>query len=125
MEGMLRSSLCSIFVFGIPNDLLQQILTGDSKEERGIESLSQLPLHGFINDIAIGPKARFCVVAVGQEPRLGRWERVSKAKNRFGIIQLRRDESDSDEETPDTEQTKVVNDDASGSDESSEESIPE
>jgi hypothetical protein len=73
-------------------------LTGSTKEDRGIEALSRVPLHGFINDIAIGPKARFCVAAVGQEPRLGRWDRVSKAKNRFGIIQLRCDESESDED---------------------------
>jgi ribosomal RNA-processing protein 9 len=77
---------------------LWKTLTGSTKEDRGIEALSRVPLHGFINDIAIGPKARFCVAAVGQEPRLGRWDRVSKAKNRFGIIQLRCDESESDED---------------------------
>lgn len=96
------------------------MLTGVSKDERGIESLSQVPLHGFINDIAVGPKARFCVVAVGQEPRLGRWDRVSRAKNRFGIVQLRREESYSDDESPDTGPNKAANSDASSADESSE-----
>ena len=86
---------CAYILFTL---FLAQTLTGSTKEERGIEALSRVPLHGFINDIAIGPKARFCVAAVGQEPRLGRWDRVSKAKNRFGIIQLRCDESESDED---------------------------
>ena len=57
-------------------------------DERGLEPLTKVPVHGFINDIAVGPKAKFCVVAVGQEPKLGRWDRVPKAKNRFGIVKL-------------------------------------
>lgn len=71
-----------------------------------MEVLTQIPLHGFINDVAVGPKAHFCVVAVGQEPRLGRWDRVSKAKNRFGIVQLRRDESDGDSDDEDVSESE-------------------
>lgn len=68
-----------------------------------MEAMAQIPLHGFINSIAIGPKAKFAVVAVGQEHRLGRWDRVSKAKNRFGIVDLRRRDQvdDVDEAAPD------------------------
>lgn len=80
-------------------------MTGSTNDERGIEALSQIPLHGYINDIAVGPKARFCVVAMGQEPRLGRWDRVPRAKNRFGIVQLRCDESDSDSDEDAPEMT--------------------
>jgi ribosomal RNA-processing protein 9 len=36
----------------------------------------------------MGPGGKFCVAAVGQEPRLGRWDRVPRAKNRFAIIKL-------------------------------------
>ena len=36
----------------------------------------------------MGPGGKFCVAAVGQEHRLGRWDRVPRAKNRFAIIQL-------------------------------------
>lgn len=78
-------------------------MTGSTVAERGIEALSQIPLHGFVNDIAVGPKARFCVVVVGQEPRLGRWDRVPRAKNRFGIVQLRRDDNEEDDEEDATE----------------------
>jgi hypothetical protein len=53
-----------------------------------LEPIGAVPLHGYINDIAIGPKAKFCVVALGQEPRLGRWNRVAKAKNRLAIVKL-------------------------------------
>lgn len=73
-----------------------------------MEAMTQIPLHGFINAIAIGPKAKFAVVAVGQEHRLGRWDRVSKAKNRFGIVDLRRrDQVDDDGDDDDD----VVQDD--------------
>jgi ribosomal RNA-processing protein 9 len=57
--------------------------------EQGIETLAAIPIHGFINGISIGPKARFCVAAVGQEHRLGRWQRVARARNRVAIIHLR------------------------------------
>jgi ribosomal RNA-processing protein 9 len=45
-------------------------------------------VHGHINSIAMGPGGKFCVAAVGQEPRMGRWDRVPRAKNRFAIIRL-------------------------------------
>ena len=50
--------------------------------------MDDVPIHGHINSIAMGPGGKFCVAAVGQEPRLGRWDRVLRAKNRFAIIQL-------------------------------------
>lgn len=65
-----------------------QAKTGDTLDDRGLEEFSRIPVYGYINDIDIGPKAKFCVVAVGQEPRLGRWNRVGKAKNRIGIVKL-------------------------------------
>ena len=76
---------------------LWKAMTGLTLEERKLESLSEIPLVGHVNGIVVGPKARFCVVAVGQEPRLGRWNRVAKAKNRFGIVMLRNDEDKEDE----------------------------
>lgn len=84
-----------------------KVKTGQTVEERGLEPLSHIPVYGYINDIAVGPKAKFCVFALGQEPRLGRWNRVPKAKNRFGILKLQpRDtegsESSSHEKDSDT-----------------------
>jgi hypothetical protein len=80
------------------------VSTGQTLAERGVEALANIPVFGYINDIAIGPKARFCVVAVGQEPKLGRWNRIPKAKNRFGIIRLRTphdgEDNDYEEEEP-------------------------
>ena len=75
-------------------------MSGQRMDERGLEPLEKIPIHGFINGIAIGPRARFCVAAVGQEPRLGRWDRVPRAKNRLAIISLRTgtvDENEDDE----------------------------
>ena len=67
-----------------------------------MEELKSIPLSGYLNGIAVGPKARFCVAACGQEPKLGRWHRVPKAKNRLAIVQMRWDnDDDSDEEVGD------------------------
>jgi len=68
-------------------------------DEPCMQEIATIPnIRGYINDIAIGPRGRFCVVAVGQEPRLGRWGRVANAKNRFAIITLRRDTDDDAED---------------------------
>lgn len=96
---------------------LWRVLMGDTLKDRGIEPIGQIPVHGYINDVAIGPKARFCVVAVGQEPALGRWDRVAKAKNRFGIIQLRnKDDDKKDEEAEGTEEAETIRKENGGSD---------
>eukprot|EP00980_Cylindrotheca_fusiformis_P016200 scaffold4811_cov171-Cylindrotheca_fusiformis.AAC.8 len=71
---------------------LWKVMMGSTLDTRGFEEISKVPLAGYVNGIAVGPRARFCVVASGQEPKLGRWNRVAKAKNRFGIIQLRSEE---------------------------------
>ena len=78
-------------------------MTGQTLATRGVEALNEIPLAGFVNGIVVGPEARFCVVAAGQEPRLGRWERVPRAKNRFGIVRLRTgdDVLKQDEDSPD------------------------
>jgi hypothetical protein len=71
----------------------RQIRTGE--KDNGIEPLDAIPIHGYINGIAMGPGGRFCVAAVGQEPRMGRWDRVPRAKNRFAIIRLHDDVDES------------------------------
>ena len=58
------------------------------EKDAGIKELESIPVHGHINSIAMGPGGKFCVAAVGQEPRLGRWDRVPRAKNRFAVIRL-------------------------------------
>jgi ribosomal RNA-processing protein 9 len=84
---------------------LWKAMMGQTIEERGIEPVGKIPVHGYINDIAVGPKARFCVVAIGQEPALGRWSRVANAKNRFGIVQLRRSDDDDEDDAPEEADT--------------------
>jgi ribosomal RNA-processing protein 9 len=62
---------------------------GTTKKENrngSFDVVGAIPIHGFINDIAISTKAKFCVVATGQEHRCGRWERIPRAKNRLAII---------------------------------------
>lgn len=72
--------------------------TGQTLTERGLERIGEMPMRGCINSIAVGPKATFCVLAVGQEHRLGRWSRVAGAKNRLVIVKLRSDSLQSDDE---------------------------
>lgn len=97
---------------------LWKAMTGPTNDTRSLESIGQVPLSGYVNGIAIGPKARFCVVAVGQEPRLGRWNRIAKAKNRFGIVRLKGDEEEVGEESEsaavDDEALSEQSDDGSG-----------
>lgn len=92
--------------------------TGSTLDSRGLYPLDKVPLKGHINGIAIGPKARFCVVSVGQEPRLGRWNRIAGAKNRFGIIKLRSEDDVRNE--GDDEVAKDDDGDNSNGDEDSE-----
>lgn len=77
---------------------LWKVEMGETLKSRSLEPLDKIPLKGYVNGIAIGPKARFCVAAVGQEPKLGRWDRISGAKNRIAILRLR-SKDDTNEET--------------------------
>jgi ribosomal RNA-processing protein 9 len=65
-----------------------KVSTGKTVPERTIEPICEIPMQGYINAIAVGPKARFCVAAIGQEHRLGRWNRVAGAKNRIAVVKL-------------------------------------
>lgn len=102
---------------------LWKVMMGQTLDNRGMEPLDKIPLYGYVNDIAVGPKARFCVVAVGQEPRLGRWNRISGAKNRFGIVRLRSEEDvkadKDDEQEVDEAPPEISQEDNDGCDDSS------
>lgn len=68
---------------------LWKVIMGETLKDRSLEALDKIPMKGYVNSIAVGPKARFCVAAVGQEPKLGRWSRIPGAKNRIAIVRLR------------------------------------
>lgn len=70
-----------------------KVSTGTSAQDRAMQPLSQVPLHGFLNDVSCGPIGCICAVAVGQEHRLGRWNRIQKSLNRIAIIKLQDDHS--------------------------------
>lgn len=52
-----------------------------NSETRAIAPLFDVPLVGYVNSLAIAKSGRFLIAGVGQEPRLGRWDRISTAKN--------------------------------------------
>ena len=43
---------------------------------------------GFINSIQFNASGSLLTAAISQEPRLGRWERIRRAKNGCVIIEL-------------------------------------
>ena len=99
-KGVSRSVMCcdglklsDVLATGSNDGYLRlwRVNTSGDKNDSGISPLESVPIHGHINSIAMGPEGKFCVAAVGQEPRLGRWDRVPRAKNRFAIIKLNAD----------------------------------
>ena len=99
-RGVARSVMCcdglklsDVLATGSNDGYLRlwRVNTSGDKNDSGIAPLESVPIHGHINSIAMGPEGKFCVAAVGQEPRLGRWDRVPRAKNRFAIIKLNAD----------------------------------
>ncbi|KAG9452814.1 hypothetical protein H6P81_005718 [Aristolochia fimbriata] len=56
---------------------------------KSIRPLYSLPLGGFVNSLAFAKSGHFLIAGVGQEPRLGRWGRVSDAQNGVFIQSLK------------------------------------
>lgn len=90
-----RSVLCcdavglsDVLATGSNDGYLRLWRVSTAEKDAGITPLETVPIHGHINSIAIGPGGKFAIAAVGQEPRMGRWDRIPRAKNRFAIIQL-------------------------------------
>ncbi|XP_031493418.1 U3 snoRNP-associated protein-like EMB2271 isoform X1 [Nymphaea colorata] len=67
---------------GAGNGLVRLWAVGD--EQRIISPIHDVPLNGFVNSLAFAKSGRFLVAGVGQEPRLGRWDRISDAQN--GVV---------------------------------------
>ncbi|KAF5752565.1 U3 small nucleolar RNA-interacting protein 2-like [Tripterygium wilfordii] len=58
-------------------------------ETKDIRPLYDLPLVGFVNSLNFAKSGRFLIAGVGQEPRLGRWGRLSDACNGVAIHPLK------------------------------------
>eukprot|EP00268_Persea_americana_P028290 TRINITY_DN27485_c0_g2_i1.p1 TRINITY_DN27485_c0_g2~~TRINITY_DN27485_c0_g2_i1.p1 ORF type:complete len:510 (+),score=93.46 TRINITY_DN27485_c0_g2_i1:106-1635(+) len=58
-------------------------------DTKSIRPLYDLPLAGFINSLAFANSGRFLLAGVGQEPRLGKWGRVSAAWNGVAVHPLK------------------------------------
>lgn len=58
------------------------------KENTQIEEVRKIPVAGFVNAIAFASSGKFILVGVGQEHRLGRWQRNAEAKNGVMVIPL-------------------------------------
>jgi ribosomal RNA-processing protein 9 len=56
-------------------------------EDQYLEEVAHLAVPGFINGLAFGATGKVVVAAVGNEHRLGRWEKM-KVKNGLQIVKL-------------------------------------
>ncbi|TYZ59333.1 hypothetical protein PybrP1_008513 [[Pythium] brassicae (nom. inval.)] len=69
------------------SDGLIRLWKADLKE-RKLAPVATIPVPGYVNALVFDSKARFLLAGVGQEHRLGRWERLKRVKNGIAIIAL-------------------------------------
>ncbi|KAE8884018.1 U3 small nucleolar RNA-interacting protein 2 [Phytophthora fragariae] len=80
-------------------------------QARTLTAVASIPLEGFVNALCFDHKARFLLAGVGQEHRLGRWEKL-KVKNGIAIIALPSIDAEQ-EEADDEEEEEAESDDES------------
>jgi ribosomal RNA-processing protein 9 len=68
------------------------------KDYKRIEPLFPIPMTGFVNSLDFSPDGRFLTVAVGQEHRLGRWWKLTSARNQVVIILLNKRSSETNKD---------------------------
>lgn len=74
--------------------------------ERTLTPVASVPLEGHVNALCFDGKGRFLLAGVGQEHRLGRWDRLKQAKNGIAIIALPNvDEAAEDEDEDEAQAT--------------------
>lgn len=63
--------------------------TADGSKKNKMEEIAKLPVVGFVNGVRVSNNCDFLVAAVGQEHRLGRWQRQQKARNGIQVVSLK------------------------------------
>jgi ribosomal RNA-processing protein 9 len=58
------------------------------RENTTIEEVRQIPVTGFVNSLCFANSGKFLLVGVGQEHRLGRWQRMAAARNGVLVVPL-------------------------------------
>jgi ribosomal RNA-processing protein 9 len=53
-----------------------------------LKLVKKVEVPGYINSLAFSPSLNYLIVGVGQEPRTGRWSRISTGRNGIRIIDL-------------------------------------
>lgn len=73
-------------------------------QARTLTQVAEIPQEGFVNSLVFDKKGRFLLAGVGQEHRLGRWNKLKKVKNGLALIALPSvGGNDDDEEEEDSE----------------------
>ena len=55
---------------------------------RALTEIAKVEAKGFVNALAFSPTGKYLVAGIGQEPRLGRWERNKDSKNGIFVVDL-------------------------------------
>ena len=67
---------------------LWALRSGKGGRPEKLDAITSIPAQGFVNGLQLAQSGKFVVGAVGQEPRLGRWGRISGVRNGVLIHQL-------------------------------------
>lgn len=57
-------------------------------QQRSLVPVGTVPIEGHVNALCFDAKARFLLAGIGQEHRLGRWDKIKKVKNGLALIAL-------------------------------------
>jgi ribosomal RNA-processing protein 9 len=56
--------------------------------KQSLTEVGRAPANGFVNALSFSPNGKYLVAGIGQEPRLGRWERDKTCKNGIFVLEL-------------------------------------
>eukprot|EP01026_Neomeris_dumetosa_P052816 TRINITY_DN46959_c0_g1_i1.p3 TRINITY_DN46959_c0_g1~~TRINITY_DN46959_c0_g1_i1.p3 ORF type:complete len:181 (+),score=37.21 TRINITY_DN46959_c0_g1_i1:853-1395(+) len=60
----------------------------EGQHGKQLKQIGVLPCKGYVNDLQFSKNGNLLVAAVGQEPRLGRWDRDKIARNCVAVFKL-------------------------------------
>lgn len=64
------------------------ILWKVSENYKELTPVQRIPVEGFVNSMEFSSSGKYLVCGIGQEHRLGRWQRIATAKNSVLVIPL-------------------------------------
>ena len=91
--GMRQSDLCAS---GSSDGQIR--LWRFDRNERKIDEVTSVQAPGFVNGVQLSVRGRLLVAGMGQEHRMGRWERIQAGRNGVLVVPLRDTDVDIDDD---------------------------